>query len=294
MIILQAGEQGRLAPLFKGAQATPVWSCLQGYMGEAAADDAVSPRCARILLGDFCYPAGDSGTAEAAELIGSLPPRPLLAIPPDGEWARLIERVWTGRCRRIERYAIKKEPDVFRHSRLEPSILSYCRRDGAAISAPISTPVRISAAAAWVLPPFAAPSWWEALHPTAYTAADWRSRLTQRRPTAAGESPPPAPQSSFWNAGNADGMPVGTPPTGPPSGLRRSWGIISTHPTRHTKSTTCHKLQERPTARPESKSFPAGPPVFRTQRACSGRVIVRFFPAVPWRPPAPQGSAPRR
>ncbi|HIW73761.1 MAG TPA: GNAT family N-acetyltransferase [Firmicutes bacterium] len=119
MIILQAGEQGRLAPLFKGAQATPVWSCLQGYMGEAAADDAVSPRCARILLGDFCYPAGDSGTAEAAELIGSLPPRPLLAIPPDGEWARLIERVWTGRCRRIERYAIKKEPDVFRHSRLE-------------------------------------------------------------------------------------------------------------------------------------------------------------------------------
>ena len=109
----------KIAPFYEGAKDTLILSCLQGMMGEAAADDADSPRCARILLGDFCYPAGDAHAPGAAELVARLPAHTMFLIPPDENWAGLIERVWGGKSRRFERYAIQKEPDVFDPVRLQ-------------------------------------------------------------------------------------------------------------------------------------------------------------------------------
>ena len=113
MVLLDETGRNRIAPFYRGITKTMVWSCLQGMMGEAAADNAYAPRCARIVLGDFCYPAGDADAAGAKELLAALPPHEMLLVPPDAEWASRIERVWDGRCRRLERYAIQKNPAAF-------------------------------------------------------------------------------------------------------------------------------------------------------------------------------------
>ncbi|HIZ19505.1 MAG TPA: GNAT family N-acetyltransferase [Firmicutes bacterium] len=118
MVFLKREECGRLAPLYAGVQETPVWSCLQGMMGQAAADDADAPRCAWIIVGDFCFPAGDPDAPEAAALLAALPARFLILVPPDGAWARRIEEAFPGCSRRIERYAIQKEPGMFDRARL--------------------------------------------------------------------------------------------------------------------------------------------------------------------------------
>ena len=44
-----------IAPLFSGWQETMIWSCLQGHMGVAAADDWKSPSSACITVGDFSF-----------------------------------------------------------------------------------------------------------------------------------------------------------------------------------------------------------------------------------------------
>ena len=47
-----------LAKLFAGWDETMIWSCLQGIMGEIYTDDAVHPKSAAAVLGDFCFLAG--------------------------------------------------------------------------------------------------------------------------------------------------------------------------------------------------------------------------------------------
>ena len=51
-------ELPAIAPLFEGVQETMVWSCLQGLMGEAYAEEETPPACAQfcassIALADF-------------------------------------------------------------------------------------------------------------------------------------------------------------------------------------------------------------------------------------------------
>lgn len=45
----------RVAPLFAGWEETMIWSCLQGCMGHAIADQEEAPRAAQIVVGDFCF-----------------------------------------------------------------------------------------------------------------------------------------------------------------------------------------------------------------------------------------------
>ena len=110
---LSPGEREGILPLYRGSQETLIWSCLQGVMGEAWADDRKAPRCALICLGDFCYPAGDADAPGAAELLRILPARRLFVVPESEAWSGLIERLYKDRCRRLDRYAIKKEPGIF-------------------------------------------------------------------------------------------------------------------------------------------------------------------------------------
>ena len=105
-------ELPAIAPLFEGVQETMVWSCLQGLMGEAYAEEETPPACAQLLLGDFCFFGGDARAAGAAELAGHIP-RWLLAVPPDAAWEALIEQRNPGRFERVERYAFEKDPSAF-------------------------------------------------------------------------------------------------------------------------------------------------------------------------------------
>ncbi|HWR22975.1 MAG TPA: GNAT family N-acetyltransferase [Feifaniaceae bacterium] len=107
-----------VAPLFEGWNETLLWSCLQGYMGEAWADDAEKPASAQIIVGDFCFFAGAPDTALVKNIPPAFPSETILMIPRDEAWGKRIEQAYPGRFQKTLRYAIKKEPDAFDRAKL--------------------------------------------------------------------------------------------------------------------------------------------------------------------------------
>lgn len=94
-----------------------IWSCLQGVMGEihtSATDDA-----AMAILGDFAFYAG----TPSEELIRFKPESCeqdfIIMVPQNEDWAELIEKCYGDKAKKVTRYAIKKEKDIFDVSKLE-------------------------------------------------------------------------------------------------------------------------------------------------------------------------------
>lgn len=120
---LQKGQMGAIAPLFEGWEESLIWSCLQGCMGEAWADKKECPKSARILLADFCYFAGEASQELVVEGIRNQARDFVIMVPPLDDakegWASEIERAYGSKCKRVERYAIKKEPGIFDKAHLE-------------------------------------------------------------------------------------------------------------------------------------------------------------------------------
>ena len=102
----------RVAPLFAGWEETMIWSCLQGCMGYAIADQEEAPRAAQIVVGDFCFFAG-----EPQDRLICQAGAPIL-VPKDEAWARRIEAVLGQSVQKSLRYAICKEPDRFDREKL--------------------------------------------------------------------------------------------------------------------------------------------------------------------------------
>lgn len=102
-----------VAPIFADWKETIIWSCLEGVMGEIYANGTENPKSAMAILGDFCFFAGKV----SEELINYKSPYCnqdfMIMIPQNEEWAEMIERVYKGNARKVERYAIKKEKDIF-------------------------------------------------------------------------------------------------------------------------------------------------------------------------------------
>ena len=96
-----------IAPLFSGWQETMIWSCLQGHMGVAAADDWKSPSSACITVGDFSFFAGRPCEKLVREAKGDI------LVPRETGWFSCLEAVLERQIVKSCRYAIKKEPDVF-------------------------------------------------------------------------------------------------------------------------------------------------------------------------------------
>lgn len=117
-----------IAQLFAGWEESLIWSCLQGCMGMAWADREEKPESARIVLADFCYFAGKPNRALVREDIKTHSREFLIMVPPlddtGASWAEEIEHVYQERCRRVERYAIKKEPGIFDRRKLEGIVKS--------------------------------------------------------------------------------------------------------------------------------------------------------------------------
>lgn len=104
--------------LFAGWEETMILSCLQGIMGDIYGDDPERPASAAAFLGDFIFFAGrplDELVLYRPEGCG----REFVIMVPENEaWARRIEAVRGENARRVSRYAIKKEPQVFDREKL--------------------------------------------------------------------------------------------------------------------------------------------------------------------------------
>lgn len=118
-MIYEIKETGKTAALFAGWQETLIWSCLQGVMGKIYADSLEKPASAMALLGDFCFLAGKPD--EELVRYGKMWDHRnfLILVPENEEWGALIEASYGKAARKVARYAIKKEPDVFDRSKLD-------------------------------------------------------------------------------------------------------------------------------------------------------------------------------
>lgn len=106
-------------PLFEGWEETLIWSCLQQIMGEIYGDDQKSPKSAMAILGDFCFLAGEPNE----ELVLYKPDQCrqdfIIMIPQNEGFEKMIEQCYKEKAKRVSRYAIKKEPDVFNKEKLQ-------------------------------------------------------------------------------------------------------------------------------------------------------------------------------
>ena len=118
-------EKNRIADLFAGWEETLIWSCLQDCMGRAFADSLENPRSAQILVGDFCFFAGRPSESLVRNKPDDRESNFVIMVPSSEEWAHVIEKVYQGCSKKIKRYAIKKEPDVFDKDKLE-NIVKNC------------------------------------------------------------------------------------------------------------------------------------------------------------------------
>lgn len=121
-MIYEIEQAKAAAALFEGWQDTMIWSCLQGVMGRLYADREERPASAMIWLGDFCFFAG----IPDRELIRYRPRECgqdfRILVPRDEGWEAAIEECYGDRARKILRYAIKKEPDVFDEEKLRRAV----------------------------------------------------------------------------------------------------------------------------------------------------------------------------
>lgn len=106
-------NQRETASLFEGWDEALILSCLQGHMGNMIVNDDNNPKSALIAIGDFCFLAGEPNE----NLLSSIKGFKLL-VPRDAEWEAFIEGFFHKNVKRILRYAIKKEPNVFDKKKL--------------------------------------------------------------------------------------------------------------------------------------------------------------------------------
>ncbi|MBP3325204.1 MAG: GNAT family N-acetyltransferase [Coprococcus sp.] len=115
-------EQKVITSIFDSWNETIIWSCLQGVMGEIHTNSEED--AAMAILGDFAFFAG-----KPSEKLIRLKPESckqdfIIMVPQNDEWAKLIKMCYGEKARKVTRYAIKKEPDIFDVEKLEQAVLN--------------------------------------------------------------------------------------------------------------------------------------------------------------------------
>ncbi|BBF44900.1 acetyltransferase, GNAT family [Lachnospiraceae bacterium KM106-2] len=115
-------DLAKIKPLFDNWQETLIWSCLQGVMGQAWTNDLENPTSAKIQIADFCFLAGEMEPDFFNYRHESWNTDFTIMVPQNEEWASLIEEHYGDNAKRVTRYAIKKESDIFNRERLQQFI----------------------------------------------------------------------------------------------------------------------------------------------------------------------------
>lgn len=121
-MVIKAGQMETVRPLFEGWQESLIWSCMQQVMGEVYVDDAKHPSSAMAILGDFCFFAGEPLEELVLYKPGWCRKDFMIMVPQNEKWEEKIEACYGEKAKKVTRYAIKKEPDVFDREKLEQAV----------------------------------------------------------------------------------------------------------------------------------------------------------------------------
>lgn len=115
-------EQKKIESIFEAWEETLIWSCIEGVMGEIYAN--ANEDAAMALLGDFAFFAGKP----CEELVRLKPESSkqdfIIMVPQSEEWAKLIEKCYGEKAKRVTRYAVKKEKNIFDIEKLKQAVSS--------------------------------------------------------------------------------------------------------------------------------------------------------------------------
>lgn len=115
---LEKENRDLVKPILEGMEDTLILSALCGYMGDIYTDSLENPTAVQVLVADFCFFAGKVNR----ELLLHRPGKSaefIIMIPEGKEWETAIEELFADCSKKISRYSIKKEGDVFDRSYLE-------------------------------------------------------------------------------------------------------------------------------------------------------------------------------
>jgi GNAT superfamily N-acetyltransferase len=115
-MVCRLTDPSAAAPLFEGWEETLIWSCLQGVMGGIYADSPENPTSAAAIINDFTFFAGVPNDELIRFKSDGSAQTYMLMVPQTEAWSERIESCRA--AKRISRYAIKKEPDVFDREKL--------------------------------------------------------------------------------------------------------------------------------------------------------------------------------
>ncbi len=119
-------EMRNVETLFEGWNESMIWSCLQGVMGEiyVAEENAKSEEymSAVAVLGAFAFFAGEPNRELVLYKPESYSGEFVIMVPQNPGWEALIEECYPECCKKVERYALEKEPYVFDKVKLQKII----------------------------------------------------------------------------------------------------------------------------------------------------------------------------
>lgn len=121
MIELTKKELHKIVPLCIGrSEDTVLWSCVEGNMGRVWVDDEYYPKSAIALVADFCYLLGDlNEIVDAGQVMPILENcKHKIIITNNPSWISFIEKKYQDSFRKLSRYAIKVEPNIFNKEQL--------------------------------------------------------------------------------------------------------------------------------------------------------------------------------
>lgn len=123
-MVVKIDDVKKVEALFCDWQETLIWSCLQNIMGNIYVDDLEKPLAAMAFIGDFCFFTG----LPNKELVLYKPKECMqdfiIMVPQNDNWAELIMNCYGDKAKKITRYAIKKEQNVFNKEKLQKAVQS--------------------------------------------------------------------------------------------------------------------------------------------------------------------------
>lgn len=114
----------KVEKLFTDWQEGCIWSALQGIMGDIYVDDEDNPTCGAVSLGDFTFLAGKPSRELVAWKPLNTKKEERILVPKTEDWNAVIEDCYGDRAKKVTRYAIKKERDIFDREKLAGAVAS--------------------------------------------------------------------------------------------------------------------------------------------------------------------------
>lgn len=118
-MIVEVVNTSKVELLFREWQETLIWSCIQGVMGKIYADERENPKSAMAILGDFCFLAGEVKKELITYKSECCKNDFIIMVPQNDDWSDAIQEVYGYKAKKVTRYAIKKEQNIFDIEKLE-------------------------------------------------------------------------------------------------------------------------------------------------------------------------------